>query len=314
MLAKVRSCALVGLDGELVEVEVDCHQGTMPSFTVVGLPDAAVQEAKERVRAAIRNSGSSFPPRRITVNLAPADLRKAGPAYDLPIAIACLIAFGAIAADLQDAVLLGELSLDGTVRHTQGILPMVALARDRGLQTAYVSRDDAAEAALVEGIEIMPVGNLGHLVAHLRGESRIAPFQPAESEAADEFDGTDFRDVRGQEHVKRALEVAAAGGHNILLTGPPGAGKTLMARALPGILPRMTPVESLEVTKIYSVAGRLPAGSPLIRVRPFRAPHHTISHAGMFTIRPRFAAVRVTPSRVTFAQTPRSVRTRRRPA
>jgi magnesium chelatase family protein len=314
MLAKVRSCALVGMDGELVEVEVDSHQGNMPSFTVVGLPDAAVQEAKERVRSAIRNSGSSFPARRITVNLAPADLRKAGPAYDLPIAIACLISFGVLAADLQDAVLLGELSLDGSVRHTQGILPMVALARDRGLRAAYVSRQDAAEAALVDGIEVVPVGTLGQLVAHLRGEEPIAAFTPAGEEAAEDFDGTDFRDVRGQEHVKRALEVAAAGGHNILLTGPPGAGKTLMARSLPGILPRMTPAESLDVTKIYSVAGRLPAGSPLIRVRPFRSPHHTISHAGMFTIRPRPAVSSVTPSRDTLTMTPRSVRTRRRPS
>ncbi|MGH2586707.1 MAG: YifB family Mg chelatase-like AAA ATPase [Dehalococcoidia bacterium] len=282
MLAKVRSCALVGLDGELVEVEVDSHQANLPAFNVVGLPDAAVQEARERVRAAIRNSGASFPARRITVNLAPADIRKAGPAYDLPIAVACLISFGYLAADLRDAVLLGELSLDGGVRHTQGILPMVALARDRGLRTAFVSEDDAAEAALVEGITVIPVRTLRQIVAHLKGEAVIPPFQPAAGEeAASSFEGTDFRDVRGQEHVKRALEVAAAGGHNVLLSGPPGAGKTLLARALPSILPRMMPAESLEVTKVCSVAGRLPAGSPLVRTRPFRAPHHTISHAGL---------------------------------
>ena len=281
MLAKVRSCALVGLDGELVEVEVDSHQAQIPAFTVVGLPDAAVQEALERVRAAIRNSGAPFPPRRVTVNLAPADIRKAGPAYDLPIAVGCLASFGAVQADLSDAVLLGELSLDGTVRHTQGILPMVALARERGLHTAYVSSDDAAEASLVDGITVIPVANLKALVAHLSGEALIPPFQPSETEDGASWEGTDFRDIRGQEHVKRALEVAAAGGHNILLTGPPGAGKTLLARALPGILPRMSPLESLDVTRIYSVAGRLPAGSPLIRTRPFRAPHHTISHAGL---------------------------------
>ena len=282
MLAKVLSCALVGLEGELVQVEVDSHQAQIPAFTVVGLPDTAVQEAKERVRAAIRNSGASFPPRRIIVNLAPADLRKAGPAYDLPIAVACLISFGYLAADLSDAVLLGELSLDGSVRHTQGILPMVALARDRGLRTAFVSREDAAEAALVDGITVIPVGSLRELAAHLKGEAPIAPYTPIACEDAPVlWEGTDFRDVRGQEHVKRALEVAAAGAHNVLLTGPPGAGKTLLARALPGILPRMTPAESLEVTKVYSIAGRLPAGSPLIRTRPFRAPHHTISHAGL---------------------------------
>lgn len=281
MLAKVRSCALVGLNGELVEVEVDSHQAQIPAFTVVGLPDTAVQEAKERVRAAIRNSGTTFPARRVTVNLAPADLRKAGPAYDLPIAVGCLASFGAVQADLSEAVLLGELSLDGTVRHTQGVLPMVALARERGLRTVYVSAEDAAEAALVEGVAVIPVPSLKALVAHLRGEALIQPFVATATEAGALWEGTDFRDIRGQEHVKRALEVAAAGAHNILLSGPPGAGKTLLARALPGILPHMSSAESLDVTRIYSVAGRLPPGTPLIRTRPFRAPHHTISHAGL---------------------------------
>ncbi len=283
MLAKVRSCALVGLDGELVEVEVDVSQAQLPSFTIVGLPDAAVQEAKERVRTAIRNSGARDLPRRVVVNLAPADLRKEGPTYDLAIAVGLLIASGQLVGDTSAAVFLGELSLEGGVRHTQGVLPMTALARDRGITTVYVPREDAAEAALVEGVTVIPVGSLRELAAHLAGEVRIAPFAPAErAEAApDGWEGADFRDIKGQEHVKRALEVAAAGGHNLIMSGPPGAGKTLMARALPGILPRMSPAESLEVTKIYSVAGRLPGGSPLIRSRPFRAPHHTISHAGL---------------------------------
>ena len=283
MLAKVVSCALVGLEGELVEVEVDVSQAQLPSFTIVGLPDTAVQEAKERVRTAIRNSGARDPARRVVVNLAPADLRKEGPTYDLAIAIGLLIASGQLVADTTSAAFLGELSLDGAVRHTHGILPMTALARDRGLATVYVPREDAAEAALVEGITVIPVGSLRELAAHLVGEAPIPPYVPGETaEAAEDgWEGTDFRDVRGQEHVKRALEVAAAGGHNVLLSGPPGAGKTLLARALPGILPRMSPAESLEVTKVYSVAGRLTGGSPLIRRRPFRAPHHTISHAGL---------------------------------
>jgi len=283
MLAKARTCAVVGLDGYIVEVEVDISPG-LPAFNVVGLPDTAVQEARERVRAAIRNSGCEFPLRRITVNLAPADMRKAGPSYDLPMAVGILVSSGQVSDSPDSAVFLGELSLDGGLRHTSGILPMVSIARVRELTTAFVPAVDAREAALVEGIEVIPTNSLGDLVSHLRGETRIAPVPFEDIRVADIGDapaGPDLSHVKGQEHAKRALEVAAAGGHNLLLTGPPGTGKTLLARAMPSILPGMTPQESLEVTKIYSVSGLLPSDKPLILQRPFRSPHYTISNAGL---------------------------------
>ncbi|MFN8484320.1 MAG: YifB family Mg chelatase-like AAA ATPase [Anaerolineae bacterium] len=280
MLAKVVSCALVGLEGQLVDVEVDISQG-MTSLVIVGLPDAAVNESKERVRAAIANSGLPFPRGRITVNLAPADVRKEGPAYDLPIAVGLLIAIQQV-WPVESMAFIGELSLDGSVRHTDGILPMAAVARERGVRMLFVPTQDAAEAALIDGLTVYGVGTLPELVAHLRGMRKLTPTAPRFALDDDEaIYATDFREIRGQEHVKRALEVAAAGGHNLLMTGSPGAGKTLMARALPGVLPRLTLDESLEVTKIYSIAGLLPPSQPLIRQRPFRAPHHTISHAGL---------------------------------
>jgi magnesium chelatase family protein len=283
MLAKVTSCAVIGLDGELVEVEVDISSG-LPAFTIVGLPDTAVQEAKERVRSAIRNCGLTFPQKRITVNLAPADIRKEGPAYDLPIAIGIIIASQQVTADVSSSLFLGELSLDGQVRHTHGILPMAALARDRGIGTVFVPAADACEAALIDGVEIIPVASLGQLAAHLQGLAPIPPFDRqavAVPTAEALWEGVDFCHIKGQEHVKRALEVAAAGGHNVLMSGPPGAGKTLLARALPSILPSMTSGEALEVTKVYSVSGLLPSDRPLISQRPFRSPHHTISNAGL---------------------------------
>ncbi|MDZ4721214.1 MAG: YifB family Mg chelatase-like AAA ATPase [Roseiflexaceae bacterium] len=281
MLAKVRSCAVVGLEGLPVEVEVYISEG-LPALTIVGLGDTAVQESRERVRAAVRTSGASFPMKRITVNLAPADLRKAGPSYDLPIAVGLLIASGQITAETRDAIFIGELGLDGSVRHTDGVLPMVAIARDHGIRRVFVPAEDAAEAALIEGPQVIPVPTLGQLARHLVGDTLLAPYQPSVPNQPEEPQyHIDFRDVKGQEHVKRALEVAAAGQHNLLMSGSPGAGKTLMARALVSILPPLSLNEALDVTKIYSVSGMLPRDTPLIRQRPFCAPHHTTSLAGL---------------------------------
>lgn len=282
-LAKVNTAAIIGLDGQLVEVEVDISAG-LPAMNIVGLPDTAVQEAKERVRSAVKNSGCIFPAKRITVNLAPGDLKKEGPAYDLPIAIGIVINSEQISIDTSKILFLGELSLDGSLRHTQGILPMVSLASEKGIDIVYVPAADAKEASLISGVRIIPADSLSQVVAHLRNEIVIRDYvQKNDWEEQREVAqlSTDLAFIKGQEHVKRALEVAAAGGHNLIMTGPPGSGKTLLARALPSILPRMSPEESLEVTKIYSVSGLLPQDTPLITSRPFRSPHHTISHAGL---------------------------------
>ena len=282
MLACITTAAVVGLEGRLVEVQADiAHQG-LPNFFLVGLASTAVKEARERVRTAIKNSGLVFPLRRITANLAPAELPKQGPSYDLPLALAILVASGQVEQPGRDAMFLGELSLDGRLRHIQGILPMVATARAAGLKQVYVPAEDGSEAALLQGVEVLPVASLGDLVAHLRGDTVVLPAAPTDVRNGHApADGLDLAEVRGQEHAKRALEIAAAGGHNVLMTGAPGAGKTLLARALPGILPPMTPDETLEVTRIYSVAGVLPPESPVVRERPFRAPHHTVSYAGL---------------------------------
>ncbi len=282
MLARVFSCGVIGLDGVIIEVEVDSSNG-QSKVLIVGLPDAAVQESRERVQSAIKNSGFTFPRKRVTINLAPADVRKEGPAYDLPIAVGVLAASQQInPVKLQKSLVVGELSLDGTLRHVRGILPMAALARQEGFQRLIVPKVDAEEAALIPDLEIIAVESLRQLADWLRGEIEIEIPKPsfALDEAILQYQ-TDFQEIKGQEHVKRALEVAAAGGHNVLMVGPPGSGKTLMARALPSIMPTMTIDEALDVTRIYSVADQLPSDIPLMRNRPFRSPHHTISHAGL---------------------------------
>jgi magnesium chelatase family protein len=282
MLSRVYSCAVVGLEGVIVEVEVDYTNG-LPGVTIVGLPDTAVQESRERVQTAVKNAGLHFPRHRIVVNLAPAVVRKEGPAYDLPIALGVIMLADYLPHNVVDETLVvGELSLDGMVRHTRGILPMAATARANGYKRMFVPEVDAPEAALIPGLEIIPVKSLADLYDHLSGRRLIEPYLPSSSDTLEPlFTPTDFSEIKGQEHVKRALEVAAAGGHNVLMVGSPGAGKTLLARAVPGILPEMNIEESLDVTRIYSVADQLPAGTPLLKHRPFRAPHHTISHAGL---------------------------------
>jgi len=281
MLAKCLSGAVVGLEGALVQVEIDISQG-LPRFDIVGLPDAAVNEAKQRVRAAIRNSGLYFPDKRITANLAPADLKKEGPAYDLPIAVGILAASEQISIGTERMLFLGELSLDGQLRHTAGILSMVQLANDKDLETVFVPAVDAAEAALVDGVRVIPIRCLYDLSQYLRGNLHIEPEPFSGNNGYHEpAPALDLMEVRGQEHVRRGLEVAVAGGHNMLMTGPPGAGKTLIARAAPSIMPRMSLNEALEVTKIYSVAGMLPPETPVVLQRPFRAPHHTTSYVGL---------------------------------
>jgi magnesium chelatase family protein len=281
MLGKVTSCAVVGLEGVLIQAEVDISRG-LPSMTIVGLPDAAVQESRERVRAAIKNSGLPFPAQRVTVNLAPADIRKAGPAYDLPIAIGILLASEQIYGDVERAIIMGELSLDGGVRHVSGVLSMAHLAQNQGFRTLFVPGEDAAEASLIEGLTVYPVESLLQIVDHLSGHQKLTPYDVKVSLNGKPPAYTcNLQEVKGQEHVKRTLEVAAAGGHNLLFNGPPGSGKTLIARSMPGILPRLTISEALDVTRIYSVADQLAPDEPLVRHRPFRAPHHTVSYAGL---------------------------------
>ena len=287
MLAIVNTCAVIGLDGHVVEVQTDFNpRAALPSFNLVGLPGVAVRESKDRARSAIRNSGLRFPNKAYVVNLSPADIHKHGPSYDLAIAIGVLAATDQIPLHVLDnTMFIGELSLDGSIRHVKGVLPMVYTAMQHGMDTVYVPESDAAEAALIQDIAIIPVRSIGQLVEHLYQLNPIEPIRAsldghvAASALADGVE--DFADIRGQEHVKRALEVAAAGNHNILMSGPPGAGKSLQARALAGILPTLTLQEALEVTRIYSIVDMLSQDEPLVRQRPFRAPHHTISQVGL---------------------------------
>lgn len=281
-VAKAETIAIVGLDGFPVEVEVALASG-LPQFTLVGLPDASIQEARERVRAAVLSSDENWPLQRITVNLSPAHLRKAGPGFDLAIALGVLAAHGRIRQErLHELCLLGELSLDGTVRRVRGALASAMAASQAGKRAILLPRANASEAALVGGIDVLPVDHLAQAVRFLRGEcalDEVTPNGAAHEEPPQDAD--DLADVHGQIVAKQALELAAAGGHNLLMRGSPGGGKTMLARRLPGILPPLSHAEALEVTRIYSVAGLLPEGTGLITRRPFRAPHHTVSTAGL---------------------------------
>ncbi len=283
MSSKIFSAAVVGLEAEVVEVEAETGGGELGSFAIVGLPDIAVNESKERVRSAVRNSGIEFPKLKVTVNLAPADLRKQGPSYDLPIAVSVLLAGGKLEGKiaLNKALFVGELALSGLVRPVSGILSTAIRAHEAGFSMIFVPKENAAEAKLVKDIDVRPVAHLRDLIAHIAGGQEIESYPAKELSFEDSDSAFDFIHVRGQEYAKRAFEIAAAGAHNLLMSGPPGSGKTLLARSMPSILPRLSLHEALEITKIYSVSGRLQPGMGLIRERPFRSPHHTASGAAL---------------------------------
>jgi len=279
MSSKIFSAAHLGLEAALVEVEADTGGGELGSFSVVGLPDLAVQESRERVRSAIKNSDLNFPKVKVTVNLAPADLKKHGPSYDLPIAVSILSTTGLLSDNgwATDSIFLGELALGGELRPINGVLSIALAASAWGIKTIYLPKENAREAKLNEALRVIPVGSLKELVKHLEEIESIAPLEAAPIDLSNPRTDFDMSQIQGQEQVRRAMEIAAAGGHNMLMVGPPGSGKTLIARTLPSILPDLLLQESLELTKIYSVAGELMAGQSLITARPFRSPHHTAS-------------------------------------
>lgn len=276
MYAKVKSLGVFGLDAFGVTVECDISSG-LPRFDLVGLPDAVVKESRERVRASVKNSHLDFPVSRITVNIAPADIKKEGSVYDLPVFIAILKASGQLKGDTDNFAFVGELSLDGEIRSVNGILPMLIKARDCGIKAVFIPWENELEGSVLEGIEVLPVKNIYEVMKHISGVEKIAPCYSNEFSQKQTEYSIDFSDVKGQQEAKRALEISAAGGHNCLMIGPPGAGKSMLAKRLPTILPDMSFQEKLETTKVYSIAGRIPKGTALINERPFRAPHYTVS-------------------------------------
>jgi len=283
MLAKVYSATILGIEAYPVEIEVDVSRG-LPSFSIVGLPDQAVKESRSRVKPALKNSGFDFPVKKITVNLAPADLKKEGPSFDLPLALGVLAAIKVIKSEhLADYFILGELSLDGSLRPVKGILPTVLKAKELKKKGIILPEENAREAALIKGIDIYPVGSLNKAIDFLEGKIKIFPFSLEIKNLFKEKANypIDFDEVAGQESVKRALEVAVSGGHNLLLIGPPGAGKTMLAKRLPTILPDITLPEALETTKIHSIAGLLNPKEAIVATRPFRSPHHTTSNIAL---------------------------------